>query len=148
MVLLYGVFFLSVRLVIPIIRSNDSTPVSYDTRTKREIADNEALVNSLAGEWQPDWARKHYRARRDLPPLVKSTMLNKQKRFLRLLSLKEEIEDTPLRTKRRIVPRQDYIKIMDATGTKRTFIPRFKRDVAKIRRKRQAFDQVAFERMS
>ena len=154
MFLITSPFFSTVRIVIPLIRGNGTGQVVTFGRSKRSLAEearqkaeHAKLLASLEGHYQPDWVRKHYRARRELPTSLESRILNKRKRFLRLLQLKEEEEAFHSR-KKRLVPRQQPIERLSATGRKVKFVPRYERDVAKIRRKRQTFDDVAFNRMA
>lgn len=130
------------RQVLPIIRGNDTvgTPTNIN-RKKREL--REAINQVKPENMRPDFAKRTDRAARSVVSDRQSRILNQQRRFLRMIGLKEVKEVNSKKVKRSIVP-SPAVKT-DSRPTR--YAPRYKRDVAKIRRKRSAFDQEAYDRM-
>ena len=132
---------LAVRQVIPNIRSN-SSGYSINGRKKRAVSESADLRDAgrlvrLARELRDE----------DEAPLAaasrgQSHILERRKRFLRIVGLTEEALGD---MEKRIV-RRDPTPVF-AVKRKRIFVPRYKRSTGASRKKRQAFDKDRHARM-
>ena len=128
------------RQVLPIIRGNETMGTPTNIRKKRE--QEEAAIVKPENR-RPDFVKRADRAARNVVSTRQSRILNQQRRFLRMIGLKEE-ESSKGRSRRTVVPRPEP-KV--DTSRKSQYAPRYKRDVAKVRKKRSSFDQEAYDRM-
>lgn len=125
--------WLTVRQVIPIIRSNDTqgTPnINFAGRKKRSIDEDVYIGDPTLWE-PPEHAKLTYRAARRVKKEVReSRILNKKMRFLRSVGLREIAEKEANRKKRYIVPRVSYPFTMNPeTNKKVSFVPRYVQQV-------------------
>jgi len=118
----------SVRQVIPIIRSNETkgTPDIDFAHTKRSADDELRDITSKSTFYQPEHARRTYRAaKRVRKDVLQSRILEKKLRFLRTVGLRE-IEKRADRRKRSVVPRVSYpVRIDQVSKKKVSFVPRY-----------------------
>jgi hypothetical protein len=141
------------RQVIPIIRGNSTsgTPNTGENFNimgrKKRSTDEQSSSDIDYSKWErPAYARRTDRAAKRIRKAPgQSSILNRKRRFLRLVNLKEEQSE---RNKRSIVPRTSYLQYLDLESNKKLpFVPRTKRDKRSKRRKRQTFDQKQYDRM-
>jgi len=141
------------RQVIPIIRGNSTsgTPdvgpnLNTMGRKKRSVDEKELTPELDLKKWaRPEFVRRTDRAaKRVRKSPGQSSILDRKKRFLRLVNLKEEGS----RKKRSIVSRTSY-PVMEDPETKKkvSIVPRYKRSKKVSRKKRQTFDQKQYDRM-